>query len=152
MAKATESKTERMAKVVEKSAKVTPLPTNTISKALFNEGVEKAVAKAEDQKAVKAEDQKTTGGGETPKKKRKFSAVHLAWKAQPELPLTGKIKMLVKGNPKRVNSKSAARFALHEDGFTVQQYIDKCKTHNITEKLAMEDVKWDVTKKFIEVR
>jgi hypothetical protein len=144
MAKVTESKTERMAKVVAKSETnvsklpvVTPVPT---------------APKVEDQKAVKAEDQKTTGGGDTPKKKRKFSAVHLAWKAQAELPLTGKIKMLVKGNPKRANSKSAVRFDLHEDGFTVAQYIDKCKKAGISEKLAMEDVKWDVTKKFIEVK
>jgi predicted transposase YdaD len=151
MAKATESKTERMAKVVEKSAKVTPLPQNQINERA-QKAILEAVAKAEDQKAVKAEDQKTTGTGDTPKKKRKFSAVHLAWKAQPELPLTGKIKMLVKGNPKRAASKSAARFDLHEDGFTVQQYIDKCKKAGISEKLAMEDVKWDVTKKFIEVR
>jgi hypothetical protein len=148
-AKATESKSERMAKVVAKSETnvsklptVTPVPTAPTS----------PITKAEDQKPVKAEDQKTTGGGDTPKKKRKFSAVHLAWKAQEALPLTGKIKLLVKGNPKRVNTKSAYRFSLHEDGFTVQQYIEKCKKAGITEKLAMEDVKWDVTKKFIEVR
>jgi hypothetical protein len=147
-----ESKSERMAKVVEKSAKVTPLPTNTISKALFNEGVEKAVAKVEDQKAVKAEDQKTPGTGET-KKKRKFSETHVAWVAQEELPLTGKITVLAKGNPKRANSKSAARFDLYEPNMSVQQYIDKCDKSAISnKKLAMMDVRWDVTKKFIEVK
>ena len=134
---------------------VTTLPTNKLPEGKKIEEAKAATpaptaAPQKIEETAKAGDQKTTGTAE--KKKRKFSAQHNNWKAQQDLPLTAKITMLVKGNPKRAGSKSADRFALHEDGFTVQQYIDKCKEAGISEKLCMMDVRWDYTKKFIDVK
>lgn len=50
-------------------------------------------------------------------------------------------------NPKRVNSASRERFAFYEEGMTVEQYAKKVGS----EAAAMQDLKWDTSKGFVEV-
>ena len=164
-----QSKAQRMQKVVAAAAAKEPEFVTEVDNpsTITSENPEMATVKAEDQKTVveaKVGDQKdgatTTPAQATPegkkpedkpKRKKKLSATHVAWVAQEDLPKAGVIHITDKGkgNPKR--GYSAERYALHEDGITVQQYMDKSVKAGNSARLAMMDVRWDVTKGFITV-
>lgn len=138
MAKKPQSKSERMAGVVSRSAE----------KPATN-------GKPEDQKAApatatspaKPEDQKGT-----PKAKKKISETVTNWKAK-DLPAeTAKIKILVPAsqNPKR--GDALRRYSLYKDGMTVKEYIEAAKNAGIRAGLAQADIRWDMVKGFIEVK
>lgn len=62
-----------------------------------------------------------------------------------------KIHILVKDkNPKR--GKAADRFNLYRNGMSVSQYIEECKKLGTARGAALQDVRWDFVKKFIDVK
>ena len=61
------------------------------------------------------------------------------------------IHVKVETNPKKPSGKSYARFALYEDGMTVEQYVQRSVDAGNKETVAIADLRWDVQHKFIEV-
>ena len=61
------------------------------------------------------------------------------------------IRKLVTDNPKKPSGKSYARFALYEDGLTVEQYVQRSVDAGNKASIAIADLRWDVAHKFIEV-
>lgn len=61
------------------------------------------------------------------------------------------IHLLVKNNPKKPSGKSYARFALYEDGLTVEQYVQRSVDAGNKASIAVADLRWDTRHKFIEV-
>jgi prevent-host-death family protein len=57
---------------------------------------------------------------------------------------------LVSHNPKRRGS--AERFALYRDGMTVQDYIDAVARRGDPERVALDDISWDLNRDFIALR
>jgi hypothetical protein len=89
---------------------------------------------------------------DTPKKKRKWSAHHHAWKATKDFPETARIVVLAAENPKKRGA--AARFGYYKrgaEGMTVAEYIEASHKAGNPKALAKEDVKWDFTAGFISV-
>ena len=64
-------------------------------------------------------------------------------KPRPELRDDRVIRLLVETNPKKPNSKSYDRFALYQDGMTVQEFARAGGTR--------ADVKWDAERGYISV-
>ncbi len=60
-----------------------------------------------------------------------------------KVPLVGKIKLLVKENPKRVGTKAHGRFKLYRDGMTTAEFLEAGEER--------VDLNWDTKHKFIEV-
>jgi hypothetical protein len=135
------NKAERQAAL----AKLTPVHTKT----------EKAVHPAEPPKpatppVVAPKDDKPAS--DTPKKKRKFSAHHLAWKATKDFPDTARIVVLSAENPKKRGA--ATKFNHYKrgaEGMTVGEYIEASHKAGNAKAVAKEDVKWDFTAGFISV-
>jgi hypothetical protein len=61
-----------------------------------------------------------------------------------------KIKLLVAENPKR--GKSHDRFALYQNGQTVEQYVARSVKAGNTSSIARADLRWDVGKGLIAVQ
>lgn len=58
----------------------------------------------------------------------------------------------VKANPKRVGSKSFARYAkYYREGITVAEYVAAYKADNLPGMLARNDLRWDVQHGFITI-
>jgi hypothetical protein len=138
------NKAERQAAL----AKLTPVHTKT----------DKVTAPAEPPVAPKTEKPiappavATTDAPATPKKKRKWSAHHLAWKATKDFPDTARIVVLSAENPKKRGA--AAKFNHYKrgaEGMTVGEYIEASHKAGNAKAVAKEDVKWDFTAGFISV-
>jgi hypothetical protein len=140
--KKTETKAERMSRIVASAAEKETAPTTPV----------KAVSpptQPGDQKGVPG-DQKGVKATAKSQAKKKTSEQVIKWRAQPKFQLTQKITVLAKENPK---SRGAAdRFAIYKDGMTVQQYIDAFKERKLPAALAMADMRWDFVAGFIEVK
>jgi hypothetical protein len=61
-----------------------------------------------------------------------------------------KIKILVTENPKR--GKSRDRFALYQNGQTVEQFVARIVKAGNPVSMARADLRWDVTKGLIAVQ
>ena len=94
---------------------------------------------------------------ETPEAKQ--AALRAAQKAEKSKPKggrklkktpSGKIKLLVKENPKR--SKAAKRFALYKSGMSTADYVKAAVKIGASESLANADIRWDIAHEFISVQ
>jgi hypothetical protein len=146
------SKQQRMAKVIEASAKpVSPVeaPLAPIADAEVVEANASGDQKpaptpvSGDQKPPPTGDQKTT----PPKKKP--SDVVAKWRAQKPFDPKQVVKLLRPENPKRRGA--GKRFAYYRDGMSVQAYIDVMKEQGRTPKATMDDMRWDHAAGFIKV-
>jgi hypothetical protein len=99
----------------------------------------KPAAKAE-KKAAEKPAKKAAAAPKAPKAK----AGNGAGQMTRLFPMDAKIKLLVKGNPKREGGKSAKRFSAYKDGMTVQEALKA--------GLKAADLKYDESKKFIAVQ
>jgi hypothetical protein len=76
---------------------------------------------------------------------------------QPRTELTDdcRITLLVEENPKRVGSKTHARFALYKTGMTVGQFLDACVAHDgptaRPRHRYLADLHWDRDHQFLTV-
>lgn len=90
-----------------------------------------------------------TPKADTPKKAKKISEQVKNWKAQKAFPMNFVITEVRKDNPKRKDA--SRRFALYEEGMTVQAYTDKAVKEGITKALAMADMRWDHCAGFVTI-
>jgi hypothetical protein len=60
------------------------------------------------------------------------------------------IKVLVAENPKR--GKCRERFALYQNGQTVEEYVARSVKAGNTSSIARADLRWDVSKRLIAVQ
>ena len=86
----------------------------------------------------------------TPKEKQKSKAQNSGTKNSTRatgrigrFPETAKIKLMIRGNPKRRKSASFEIFALYRDGMTVKEYLEAGGKRR--------DLNWDTEKNFIEI-
>jgi hypothetical protein len=90
--------------------------------------------------------------GDTPKKKRTWSAHHLAWKATKDFPGSARIVVLSAENPKKRGA--ARKFAIYKrgpEGMTVDEYIEASHKTGVSKATAKEDIKWDWTAGFTQI-
>jgi hypothetical protein len=145
-----QTKAERQAalsKLVPVHAKTekVPHPAETKAEAKI---IDKMVVAAPKVEPPKADESKA----DTPKKKRKWSAHHLAWKGTKDFPDTARIVVLSAENPKKRTAKF--RFDHYKrgaEGMTVGEYIEASHKAGNAKALAKEDIKWDWTAGFISV-
>jgi hypothetical protein len=67
-----------------------------------------------------------------------------------EGPMSRRIRVLAKNNPKRKGSKAYLRFDQYKDGLTIADYIRACDKLPGAE-YALIDISWDKEHKFIEL-
>src|SRR5215475_3987017 len=110
-------------------------------------------------KQQQAEIDKTLAKAKAESPEAKQAALRAAQKADKAKPKggrklkktpSGKIKLLVKENPKR--SKAAKRFALYKSGMSTADYVKAAVKIGASESLANADIRWDIAHEFISVQ